>query len=74
MTQRINEKQLLIAFDHLRIMDMHKLALTDVLIGGMSSYAAEQKHELSKGTINPKVRRIELYACTCVEFVRLADG
>jgi hypothetical protein len=70
--KQINKSQLLIIFDYLNVKPQHKAALIDVFIEGLSSYEAENKHELPVMTVRPKVNRINRYVESCEEFTKSA--
>jgi uncharacterized Fe-S cluster-containing radical SAM superfamily protein len=71
---QINKAQLLLAFEYLNVKELHKAALTDVIINGSTSYEAEKIHNLSPETLRAKVLRLEAYFRTCKAFTVAATG
>jgi hypothetical protein len=71
---QINKAQLLLAFEYLNVKELHKAALTDVIINGSTSYEAEKIHNLSPETLRAKVLRLEAYFRTCKAFTVAATS
>ena len=71
---KINDIQLELAFEYLNVKEIHRAALTDVIINDSTSYEAEKQHNLSPETLRAKVIRLEAYFKSCVAFVSMGDS